>query len=209
MVHSRVRFIVNLLPLLQNATGLRRIVSVAAASCEGEIDLNNIPGIGFSLFKWRNQIASIETLVLEHIAKSAPEISFVHNIPGIVRSGIMRDREVSAIGNAISWVMMQLLETPPDEVGERHLFLATSARYTNSQNGSVPVGVPLIAPLVTARGSDGVIGSGMYTVDNKGESSPPKVEQLLAKFRADGTAQKVWDYVEGDFKRITGTAKMS
>ncbi len=67
------------------------------------------------------------------------------------------------------------------------------------------MGVPLAGTLVTARGSDGRTGSGVYSIDHKGDSAPPKVEQLLEKLRHDGTAQKAWNYVTADFIRITGT----
>jgi hypothetical protein len=32
-----------------------------------------------------------------------------------------------------------------------------------------------------------------------------KVEELLAAFREDGTAAKIWNYIAADLKRITGT----
>ncbi|KAH8886055.1 hypothetical protein GQ53DRAFT_769646 [Thozetella sp. PMI_491] len=183
-LHSRMRFILNLLPLLQKATTLRRVVSVLIATCEGPIDTENILGVDFPLRKWRDQVASEETLLLEEAARRAPDVSFIHTLPGVVRSGITRDAEGLGMGIVIriSRLLGPLIETPPAECGERHAFLATSAR-----------------------GSDGEMGSGTYTVDVKGESSPLKVERILATLRQDGTAQKVWDYIEGDFKRITGT----
>lgn len=58
--------------------------------------------------------------------------------------------------------------------------------------------------VTTARGTDGKPGSGVYSISNKCEVASPKVEELLATFRKDGTAEKVWDYFAADFKRITG-----
>ena len=84
------------------------------------------------------------------------------------------------------------------------MFLATSAMYPPREGGAAVAEVPIHGKLAVARGSDGQTGSGMYSVDNKGESASPKVEQLLAKFREDGTAEKVWDYVAARFKKITG-----
>jgi hypothetical protein len=203
-----MRFILNLLPLLENATSLRRVVSVLIATCEGPIDPENMLGVGFPLRKWRDQVASEETLLLEEAARRAPNVSFIHTLPGVVRSGITRDAEGLGMGIVIriSRLLGPLIETPPAESGERHVFLATSARYAPREGGASGAGVPVIEAFApTAKGSDGQMGSGTYTVDVKGESSPPRVERVLATLREDGTAQKVWDYVEGDFKRITGT----
>lgn len=202
-----MRFILNLLPLLQNASSLRRVVSVQAATCEGPIDLDNIAGRGFPLTKWRNQAASVQTLLLGEAARRAPGVGFVHTMPGIVRSGISRDAQglKMSILVGIFSVLQPLVETPPAECGERHLFYATSAMYAACQDGATAAGVALEGPLSTARGTDGHEGSGMYSVDVKGESVSRKVEELLHQFRKDGTAEKVWDYIMGDFKRITGT----
>jgi hypothetical protein len=209
-----MRFILNLLPLLQKADSLRRVVSVLAATTEGAIDLNNIPGEGFFLLKWRNQIASCQTLLLEEAARRAPEVSFTHNVPGIVKGGIMRQPEGVrlAVIIAISSLFepfLQDLQTPPDACGERHLMLATSAMYPAGKNAGAVAGVPVVEDLAVARGSNGNMGSGIYSVDHKGESAPPKVEKLLAKFRQDGTADKVLEHVAGVCKKHTGTDVVS
>ncbi|KAJ9156210.1 putative Short-chain dehydrogenases/reductase [Pleurostoma richardsiae] len=207
IMHSRTRFIINLLPLLQKASFLRRVVSVLAATCEGPIDTGNIPGKGFALIKWRNQAASVQTLLLEEAARRAPDVSFVHDAPGVVKGGISRDAQGirMAITLAISSLLRPLIETPPAECGQYHLFFATSARFTPREGAVDATGVPLEEGLDVAKGSDGQAGSGIYTIDNRGESAPPKVYQLLAEMRENGTAEKVWDYVSADFKRITGT----
>jgi hypothetical protein len=206
-----MRFILNLLPLLQKADTLRRVVSVLAATTEGAIDLNNISGEGFFLIKWRNQIASCQTLLLEEAARRAPEVSFIHNVPGIVKGGIMRQPEGVrlAVIIAISSLFESFVQTPPDECGERHLMLATSAMYPPGKDTVGVVGVPVVEDLAVARGSNGKVGSGMYSVNHKGESAPPKIETLLAKFRQDGTAEKVLEHVVGVTKKLTGTDVVS
>lgn len=52
VMHSRLRFILNLLPSLQQAESLRRVISIGAATCEGPIDMSNIPGKDLPLRKW-------------------------------------------------------------------------------------------------------------------------------------------------------------
>ncbi|KAK7743372.1 hypothetical protein SLS62_010646 [Diatrype stigma] len=214
VMHSRLRFILNLLPLLQNADNLRRVVSVQAATFEGPIDVNNIMAQGFSLHKTRDQVASVQTLLLEAAARRAPSVSFVHTVPGIVKGGISRDAEGLAmyILIGISRVLLEpLLQTPPAECGERHVYAATSAMYppgygdgatTTAAAGGVALDRALVS---TARGSNGQTGSGVYSVAQNLESASSRVEQLLAGFRKDGTAEKVWDFIMEDFKRITET----
>ena len=90
------------------------------------------------------------------------------------------------------------------ECGERHLFLATSAKYPAAKSEDAALGVPLADGIAVARGTSGESGSGVYSVDEFGESSGPKVEELLAKFRKQGLVEELWDYTESEFKRITG-----
>lgn len=202
-----MRFILNLLPLLQNATSLRRVVSVGAATCEGPIDMDNFYGTGFPLMQWRDQTASIHTLSLEEAARRAPDVSFCHDVPGVVKTGISRDAEGFKLNLmlAISTLLSPFIAVPPDECGERHVFLATSAIFPPGKGGASAAGVSMGGKLSVVSGSDGNMGSGAYTVDNNGETAPPKAKQALAQFRKDGTAKKVWENIAGDFKRITGT----
>jgi hypothetical protein len=192
--------------MLQSADSFRRVVSVLAATCEGAIDTQNLIRQDLPLMKSRDQVASIQTLLLEEAARRAPDVSFVHTVPGVVKSGIMRNVEMSGMGItlAIARLLGPLIQTPPAECGERHVFVATSAVYPPQQAGDSSVGVSLDGKLTVAKGSNGDVGSGMYTVSNKGESASSKVVELLAGFREDGTAKKVWDFVAADFKRITG-----
>jgi hypothetical protein len=155
--------------------------------------------------KWRNQMAACKTLLLEEVSQQAPDVSLIHNVPGIVKSGISRDAEgfTLSIMLGISNLLGPFIHTPPDECGERHIFLATSAMYPPNKTGAFN-GVPLEKGLTVATGSNGRAGSGIYSIDNKSNSSPPRVVEVLASHRENGTGKKVWDSIVGDFKRITG-----
>ncbi|ERS99019.1 hypothetical protein HMPREF1624_04214 [Sporothrix schenckii ATCC 58251] len=209
-IHSRNRFLLNLLPLLQRATTLKRVVCVMAATCEGPIDLDNLGGVGFSLFRRRDQLAAVQTLLLEKVQETvagAAPVGFVHDVPGVVQSGITRDAE--GVGMkvliGVTSLLGPLIRTPIDECAEMHLFYATSARFASSAGGVASDGVPLQNGLGTARGSIGKTGSGVYTINTKGEPSPPRVEEVLAGHRNDGTATKLWDIVLAESKKITGS----
>lgn len=208
-MHSRLRFILNLLPLLQQAESLRRVVSVGAATCEGPIDMSNIPGKDLPLRKWRDQLASVQTLLLQEASRRAPNVGFIHTVPGVVKSGITRDAEGLRMKLliAVTGLLGSLIQTSPDECAERHLFFATSAMYPSSQGDTALAGVPIGHKLSLARGINGQPGSGIYSLDNKGGSAPPRVEELLSQFREDGTAKRVWEYAMADFKRITGVER--
>jgi hypothetical protein len=205
-VHSRIRFIVNLLPLLQKATSLRRVVSVFTATKEGLINTTDFQGWKLPLAAQRGNASSIVTLSLETFSKKAPDVSFIHNFPGAVKSGIARGTtgEMWFMVKAVFRVLGLLIYIPIVEVGERHLFLATSARYPAGISENTPSGTPLAGGVAVTRGTSSKIGSGIYSVDDQGESAKPKVEKLLAQLRKEGMVEKVWEHIRGEFIRITG-----
>ena len=203
--HSRACFMSGLLPLVQKATGLRRVVSVGAGTYEGPIDFDNFNCIGFPLLKQRDQVASIQTLFMEEMRRQAPGVSFIHTVPGVVKTGITR--EATGLGMSIiigiSNLLSPFIATSSYETGERHVFAATNAIYSPDPKTSPLQGVQS-GGLEVARGTNGKNCSGMYTVNHKGETSMAKA-QLLEQFRKDGTAHKVWDVMDKDVKRITGS----
>ena len=212
---ARLRFVVNLVPLLQKATDLRRVVSVMAGTKEGPIDMDDLAGRTTNLFtpSGRGHFCSMMTLSLEAIAKTAPGVSFVHDYPGFVKTNLGNDVKglgfaiIKAIWGAVSLVIAPFLATPFDEAGERQLFFATSARFPGGGGGGA-AGVPLPEGVSVATGTDGKRASGVYSITNHAETAPPKVDQLLAKMRKDGTAQKVWAQVEKEFVKATGVASV-
>ncbi|KAK3681628.1 hypothetical protein B0T22DRAFT_539997 [Podospora appendiculata] len=211
-LYARLRFLVNLLPLLQNATDLRRVVTVLAGTKEGPVDTSDFQGRHMSLMtpKGRGHFSSMLTLALETAAQRAPSVAFVHAYPGFVKTNLGYDLEgvgvtiLRGIYDVVYPVVGPLFATPVNEAGERHLFLATSARF--SEAGGSLSGVPLAGGVGVAKGTDGRSGSGVYSVNNSGEPGSAKVEQLLGKLRKQGVPQEVWAEVEGEFVRVTGTA---
>jgi len=206
VVYCRHRFVCNLLPLLQNATSLRRVVSVFVATMEGYIDKENFQGWNRGLMAQRGHAASLVSLALEKHAKDAPEVSFIHNFPGPVKSGITRGTggALESIFRALFMLLGPLVRIPFVDAGERHVFLATSAKYPAGKKGENADGVPLAAGIEIARGTDGVLGSGVYSIDMLGEPAKPHVNQVLGDYRAEGMVEWVWQNIEDEFVRITG-----
>lgn len=97
---------------------------------------------------------------------------------------------------------------PPDEAGDRHIFLATSARYSASPSDSA-AGIPLSAAnsLILARGTDGHMGSGVYSINASGESAGPKVEEALASLRSRGMTEKVMNTINADIEMALATSR--
>lgn len=209
VTYSRNRFIVNLLPLLQQATALRRVVTAFAAGKEGPVSINDFQGWKVSALSARGHVSSLVTVSLEALAKKAPDVTFIHNFPGPLKSNLFRGGQgatifvINIVFKAISPMMTWYSN---QECGERHLFLATSARYPAASHGDVTSGVPLTGEVAIARGTNGESGSGVYSVDLAGESSGPKVEELLTNFKKGGVVERFWKHTEEEFERITGLA---
>lgn len=209
--YARIRFITNLLPHLKQARGLRRVVSVLAGGLDGPIDVNDFSARNLTTFKLRAHLVSMTDLALETLAEQAPEVAFIHDYPGAVKTGIVREAD-----GLMGWLMVivlaligPLIYIPIRESGERHLYFATSAKYPpraelDKQNDG---SVTLSEGVGIAQGTDGKVGSGVYTIHWTGEHAGPKVVELLAGLRAQGMAQKVWQHTVGEFNRI-GTAEI-
>ncbi|KAI9878068.1 MAG: hypothetical protein M1830_002017, partial [Pleopsidium flavum] len=206
VVHSRTRFIVNLLPLLQNATTLRRVVSVFTATKEGPVNMSDFQARKVDLMAQRGHASSLVTLSLESLVKKAPNVSFIHNFPGPVKSGIARGTKGPIMGvlRVLSMVIGPMFYMPTVEAGERHVFLGTSAKYPAGRSEDTASGVPLADGVSVARGTTSKVGTGVYSVDAQGESADAQVEKLLAQFRKEGLVEKVWKHIMGEFMRITG-----
>lgn len=135
----------------------------------------------------------------------------VSALPGIVDSGITRKAEGAALKAVIAVfsVFNTFLETPPDECGEFHLMAATSAMFPPGTASTAIAGVSLVGKLGVARSINGKTGSGVYSINEKGESASPKAEKVLEKYRQDGTAEKIVKHVEEVAKKLIGTIVLS
>ncbi|KAK7755841.1 hypothetical protein SLS62_002127 [Diatrype stigma] len=192
--YSRVRVISNLLPLLQKATSLRRIVTVGGGGYEGAIDTTDFQALRVPLPELRSHLITLITLGLEAVARTAPEVSIVHDYPGTVKTPLLKDLSEEMLRDTVF--------VPLEECGERHVYLATSAKYPPGSGGSV--GVPLGDGLEVASGSTGEPGNGIYSVGQDGEGTSLAVQELLADLRGKGVVDAVRHHTEAEFKRITG-----
>ncbi|KAL9083510.1 MAG: hypothetical protein Q9165_008491 [Trypethelium subeluteriae] len=205
-VHARNRLISNLLPLLNHATALRRVVSVFLGTLEGQVKMDDFQGWNMKLMANRDHAASITTLALEAHQRENPSVSYVHNFPGVVRSGITRGTTGPLLTafKTVFRVIGPLVYMPSEEAGDRHLFLSTSAKYAAGTQDRT-AGVPLSNGIEVARGTNGKAGSGVYSIDASGESAKPLVEQTLAGLRSNGMVETVMNTIEADVESALAT----
>lgn len=189
--YVRMRFIMNLLPLLSQCQS--RVVSILDTGKESkliELDLelrhhhstNNV--IGHS--------NTMTILVMEHLAKQYPSISFLHVFPGLVITNLAASDMSWPWSSLVKYVrpLFSFLAVPLEESGQRHLFCATSKRY--------PPRCAVTAE--AARGSNGEQGSGVYSLNWDGE--PAKQKDFLAEYRARGMGETVWAHTLDVFERV-------
>lgn len=215
MYYVRTRFIVNLLPQLQQAQSLRRVITVAAGGKEGAVITNDWQANNMGVLAYRKHATSMITLTLQAIARQVPNVSFVHAYPGFVDTGMARELTgiVPSIMKVLLAPVMAFLKIPIDEAGERHLYLATSARFPphndstgiGSEPGAAPAMITLGEGVCTAVGADGNPGGGVYSVDCEAEGTSERVQNVLKGLQDDGTAEMVWKHVQDEFVRITGS----
>ena len=135
--YTRILFIQLLLPLLRKADSAR-VVSVLAGGLEpmsitlDDLDLKSPSN--FAGFKAQGHYAAMGTLTLEKLAKSCPEVTFVHSFPGWVKTGNHRrgaepDSMLARIVWPISEPLIGMMSLGVNESGQRHLFESTSAFF--------------------------------------------------------------------------------
>lgn len=178
---------------MKQAPALRRVVTVAAGGFEGPLDVTDIPALRIPLEQLRGHLSTVITLGLEAVARSAPEVTFIHDYPGTVDTPLaqrmLADQAVPTV---------ELM--PAEESGERHMYLATSARYPPLQ--TVGSSLPSDGIVDVVRGTDGELGSGVYSIGVDGESASRETLELLAGLRRERMADQVWKHTEDEYMRI-------
>lgn len=193
--YARMRFAQNLLPLLEAAEPQPgRVVSVLGGGFEGNINADDLDlKHNYNIVSCAMHSVTMTSLTMEHLAASH-RASFIHVFPGIVGTNIYTNsfpRPLAAVYNYGMWPLMYPFSVNLEESGERHLFHATSERY--SASSSQKSGLPATHDGDrVAMGSDGVLGSGAYLMNWKGETSA--AGKKMQRLRAQGMAQRVWEH---------------
>jgi NAD(P)-dependent dehydrogenase (short-subunit alcohol dehydrogenase family) len=197
--YARMRFVLNLLPLL-NAAPSPRVVSTLAGGQEGKIfpdDMSLKDPKNYGVASAGNTAATFTTLFFEQIQKQNPKISFVHMFPGLVKTNLINAEHFGAVFAFIfNWVILPLvgpfLFLTAKDAGARALYAATNEKFgAANEKGAV-----------LEKGSNEVIGSGVYILNENDEALSS--DAILAPYRKDGTDKKIYDHTMEEYKRILG-----
>ncbi|KAF7535237.1 hypothetical protein G7054_g5569 [Neopestalotiopsis clavispora] len=202
--YSRTLIILKLLPLLKAAAS-PRVISVLAGSKEGAIfedDLEFKNPANYSVGKVGDATASYVSLTLEQIQKQNPKVSFVHAFPGLTKSSLFRPESFGrALSFFINWVVMPItsrfLWQSVEEAGERFLYVASTPKFAAAQ------GAAAVHDGDLAVGSNGVNGSGVYTINEKQEGVHNKTLDAL---RARGADVKIFEHTLETIKKVVGNS---
>lgn len=198
--HSRMLLAANLMPLLEASRRGGRVLAVLAGGKEGAVYPDDLALRDPAHRAFRNLAGASTTYVtlgLEQLARRHPRVSFVHAFPGLVQSNLLNDPEQfgPVFRFFMNWVILPILGpfvwTKPDVFGERLVYVASSPNF----------GAPG-SDEDLAVGSNGEKGSGVYTINETQE--PVHSDKVLKPLREQKMDDKIWDYTQGDFKRILG-----
>lgn len=204
--YSRMRFVVNLLPQLTKANeveetakpgpNLSRVVSVLEAGGESALYLDDLSlKTHYSLRNCAKHAITMNSVSMEHLGSSCPQTSFIHSFPGLVRTRIGRDMgAVTKLAVNALMVLAKPWEIPFEESGERHLYAATSTRFSPRGGKDSVENV--------AEGSDGHPGSGFYRLRSDGSTYKPS--QVMQQYREDGTRSLIWKHTSDVFAKVRG-----
>jgi hypothetical protein len=198
--------VTNLLPLIQAAPDLRRIVDCGCGTHEGNIYPEDFPALKLSLFAIRGHLCMLKTLALEAVANKSPGVSLITNFPGAVATPFLQHitGPIGVIMRFYFRLFGWLICVPVEECGERQLYYMTSARFPARDGIGSSNGVLTKDGVEVANGTDGKRGSGVYSIGWDGESASPKVWKLLARYREEGMVIKVQQHAESEYDRVTG-----
>lgn len=194
-------------------------MSILAGGKESEVDFNDLEfRNNFNGFKAAGNGATQTTLAFEELAKTNPNITFIHKFPGFVATGVIDKLMGTAQGlyaipaTFARWVLVpivQLFSTSVDVAGERGLFVASSARYPPAQPKTEVWGVALPEGIQIAKSSvvtDGK-GNGVYILDENDESTPDA--PVMPSYRQEVKGKVVWEDTQVVWDRALGRSGSS
>ncbi|KAK5120473.1 hypothetical protein LTR85_006128 [Meristemomyces frigidus] len=190
--YSRVRFIMQLLPLLTASHLPGHVVSVYAGTFEdgtspGELPIGCPPDSSYGVGSVRKHTTFMKTFLFEELAaRYAGHLSLTHIYPGLVDGPGFSSPDMPRWFRVL-WPLLKpltrLYMTSPDVCGQVMLYLATSHFPAKTQK-------PGEGAQVT-RSTSGEPGGGSYGVGQRGD---PQKGVSYAKVRRDATSKEVWDH---------------
>ena len=200
--YSRIRWTLNMMPLLEaasQANELSRVISVLAAGSEGDVRLDDLDlKHNFTLHACLAHCVVMTDFMVQELAKRYPGTAFFHSYPGTVKTGIANEL-TGPVRLAVK--LMYAVMTPwilnVQESGERHFFQMTSQVYPSAKGA---VGIPAPEGMEPVRSMNGERGGGAYLLDWDGKSCGD--ESVLRKYRELDMGRKVWDHTMDIFAQV-------
>ncbi|KAJ4292404.1 Diamine acetyltransferase 2 [Kalmusia sp. IMI 367209] len=191
LYYTRIRFIMQLLPLLTVSTLPSQIVSVYAGTMEdgtksGEFPVGCPPDSIYGIGAVRKHTSFMKTFMFEELAqKHAGRLRLTHILPGLVDGPGFQSPDVPGWFKVVWRLLKPLLGwymTSPDVCGQVMVYLATShfpARGASTEVKNV------------TRDSRGEVGGGAYSV---GQRADAQKGIMYEKVRQADTSKRIWDH---------------
>jgi NAD(P)-dependent dehydrogenase (short-subunit alcohol dehydrogenase family) len=193
--YSRIRFILQLMPLLTASPRVAHVVSVYAGSMENGVKADEEP-IGFvpaNIYSFnvvRKYVNFMKTFVFEELAnKYAGRLSLIHIYPGLVDGPGFAQmpgwfRVLFTLMKPLTFFVM----TSSEDCGMVMAYLATSSfpAKQSVQDVTAPTDTPV------PKSSLGVIGGGAYSLGQRADPQTPQI--MFEKSRKPDTGKKAWDH---------------
>jgi hypothetical protein len=189
--YARIRFIMQLLPLLTASPLAGRVISVYAGSFEdgtkpGEFPVGCPSDSVYGINSVRKHAVFMKTFLFEELAeKYAGKLSLVHIYPGLVDGPAFSSPDLPTWFRIVWTVLkpvLRLYMTAPETCGQIMVYLGTPhfpARGATNDAKDL------------ARSSQGEIGGGSYSVGQRADSQKGI---MYEKVRKDGMGKKIWDH---------------
>jgi NAD(P)-dependent dehydrogenase (short-subunit alcohol dehydrogenase family) len=188
--YSRMRLLMNLLPLLRNSSR-PRIVSVLSGGKEQQMRDDDIGLENPDHYTWQGAIvhhATMTSLAFGYLAENDKKITFMHVFPGLVSTRLFSRvaapstsgqlaRTLTALFAGFGSLLVWLLGVSALDCGARQAFLLTNDKYGP---GALRIGDK--SELVTAPG-------------------------VLSRYREQGWQGKVWNYTLGVFEKALAASE--
>lgn len=193
--YSRMRFIVNLMPKLTEASPrLSRAISVFGAGGEGPLILDDLSlKENYSFRKCTDHAITMTSLAMNELSQAHPAISFIHTYPRVVKVNLTRD--LNTVAHAEAKMLLSLATpwvVPLQESGERHLYIATNRKFW-------PWGTK-IGSNVQPEGADTAMKA--YLIDQRG--IPRQNPKLPREHGRKGVGRTVWAHTLDVFRTMCG-----
>ncbi|KAL7928544.1 hypothetical protein V8C35DRAFT_229295 [Trichoderma chlorosporum] len=203
--YSRMRFIMQLLPLLTASPIPGHVVSVYAGGFEdgtraGESPIGCPPDSAYGVGGVRKYTTFMKTFLFEELAERyAGKLSLTHIYPGLVDGPGFYSPEMPRWFRVL-WLMLKpltkLYMTTPQVCGDVMMYLATARYPAREQIKDVK---QLLNGVQVASSSKAEPGGGSYTVGQRGDASN-KVS--YEKVRREGLSEQVWNHTIKTLEQI-------